>query len=368
MRVIISGGGTGGHIYPALAIAEQLRESASQIRIFFVGSKDGLENSILANYDYEFLPIEVSGFSRKLSGETVRSVRRALTGLRQAWKIIKKIKPAIVIGTGGYVCGPVVLAAWLSGVKTCIQEQNAVPGVTNRILSNFANKIFLGNPAAGKYFARKKSVSVTGNPIRSDIITVDRHSAQKKLGLNQGITTILVSGGSRGAMSINNAMLNVHERLCRCPDVQVLHITGESGYESVVAELSQSAREAKNIKIVPYMDEMPLALAAADLAVFRAGALGMSELAARGIPSILIPYPYATDNHQECNARSFERENAAILVRDRELTGDSLYSLIDILLKDKNRLSGMADAVKKLGRPDAAKKIAADILTMIAAG
>jgi UDP-N-acetylglucosamine--N-acetylmuramyl-(pentapeptide) pyrophosphoryl-undecaprenol N-acetylglucosamine transferase len=256
----------------------------------------------------------------------------------------------------------------MSGVKTCIQEQNAMPGVTNRILSKFANRIFLGSPAAGKYFSQKKHVCVTGNPIRSDIMAVDRYSALKKLGLAPGKTTIIVSGGSRGAMSINNAMLNVHERICRQPEVQLLHITGESGYESVIAELSQSAREAKNIKITPYMSQMPLALAVADLAVFRAGAIGMSELAARGVPSILIPYPHATNNHQECNARVFERENAAILVRDRELTGESLYSLIDILLKDKKRLSGMAAAVKKLGKPDAAKTIADDILTMIGHG
>ena len=364
MRIVIAGGGTGGHIYPALAIAEKLLEKKPSTRIVFVGTANGLEVSILSKFNYEYHSIEVSGFKRQFSLDNLYAVRRAAGALKDSLNIMKRVRPAVVIGTGGYVCGPVVLGAWLTGIKTCIQEQNAVPGVTNRLLARIANRIFLGSPAAGRYFSQKNRVIVTGNPIRSDILSADRREARMQLGLDPDKSTILVSGGSQGAMSINRAMLPVHEKLCRCKSVQVLHITGERWHDEVCGGLSCTALEADNIKIVPYLENMSLALAAADLAVFRAGAVGMSELAARGIPSILVPYPYATDNHQEHNARIFERENAAVLVRDGELTGENLSSLICILLKDHERLSSMADAAKRLGRPDAAEEIADGILEM----
>ena len=364
MQVIMSGGGTGGHIYPALAIAEQLKLQRPDTQITFVGTREGLENSILKNYDYNLLYIDVSGFKRSLSSETFTSAKKAFRGLLQSREIIKKIKPSVVIGTGGYVCGPVVTAAFLSGIKTCIQEQNAVPGVTNRMLGKLANRIFLGSEAAAKYFSFKNKVFVEGNPIRSDIMKATREQAQRELGLDPKKTTVLVSGGSRGAMSINNAMLYVDEKLADSSDVQIIHITGTTGYQSVIDELPESVKEAKNLKIVSYMKDMPLAMAATDFAVFRAGALGLAELAARGVPSILVPYPYATANHQEHNARYFEKQNAAIVVRDKELTGECLYGLINILLNDKERLAIMSEAAKSIGRPDAAEKIAENILSM----
>jgi UDP-N-acetylglucosamine--N-acetylmuramyl-(pentapeptide) pyrophosphoryl-undecaprenol N-acetylglucosamine transferase len=364
MRIIFSGGGTGGHVYPALALAEKLREREPDVSIAFIGTEDGMENSILTNYDYDFFSVKVSAFSRKPSVEIIKTLCRAFSGLKEARRLIKKLCPDIIVGTGGYVCGPVVLAGYLCGVKTCIQEQNAMPGLTNRILAGFVDKIFLGSPAAAKYFSRKSKVVISGNPIRAGIMAADHRLAQDILDLDPGKKTLLVSGGSRGAMSINQAMLCVHEKLAGSSAIQVLHITGEKGFEAFAGQLPAKVRAAENLKILPYMNDMPLALAAADLAVFRAGAIGLSELAARGVPSILVPYPYATANHQEHNARAFERENAAIVVRDRELTGDSLNSLINILLNDEDRLSGMAQAARKLGRPEAADRIVQEILDL----
>lgn len=364
MRVVISGGGTGGHIYPALAIADQLRLQCPDIEIVFVGTSNGLENSILKDYDYELLYIDVSGFKRSFSMDTFTSAKKAIRGLSQARGIIKKLKPSVVIGTGGYVCGPVVLAAFLSGVKTCIQEQNAVPGVTNRILGKFANRIFLGSEAATKCFSKNK-VFVEGNPIRADVMEAKRSLAQKVLGLDPEKLTLLVSGGSRGALSINNAMLYVNEQLAGSDNIQIIHVTGTDGYQGVLNELPGKVKEAGNIKLFSYMQDMPLALAAADLAVFRAGALGLAELAARGVPSILVPYPYATANHQEHNARYFEKENAAIVVRDKELAGENLCCLIKILTEDRERLSAMSKAASTIGRPDAAENIAKNILSML---
>ncbi len=364
MRIIISGGGTGGHIYPALAIAQEFQQAVPGAEIIFIGTEKGLENKILANYDYQFYHIEVSGFSRKLSKETLASARKAFKGLRQAVTLVKKIKPDLVIGTGGYVCGPVVLAAALCGIKTCIQEQNAVPGVTNKILAKFADRIFLGSPAAAVFFKNSKTV-VSGNPIRQEILGASREAAFASLALAPGKMTILVSGGSRGALSINNAMSYVNGKLGLRDDVQVVHITGQDTYAAVMDALPDSAKEADNIKIIPYMDDMAAALAAADLAVFRAGALGLAELAACGIPSVLVPYPYAAENHQEHNARAFEKEGAAIVVRDRELSGEGLLGLLEILLADKERLSNMAACAKMLGKSDAAQVIVENILSLL---
>ncbi len=365
MRIVISGGGTGGHIYPALAIAEELERVRPETEIIFVGSKKGMENGILAKYSYKVYQIGVSGFDRKLGFDTLFSAKNAVKGLQEAFNLIKKLKPDAVIGTGGYVCGPVVLAAALSGIKTCIQEQNAVPGVTNKILSRFAKRIYLGSPGAQDFLPKSKAIVLSGNPVRKDILSTDRLEGLSALQLDGGKLTVLISGGSRGAMSMNHAMLYVNDKLAGRADVQIVHITGKSGHGIVLEGLSVKAKKADNIKITPYLDDMPLALAVADLAVFRAGALGLAELAARGVPSILVPYPYAAANHQEHNARAFEKEGAAIVVRDKELTGEGLLGLIEILLADRQRLQQMADCAKKLGRPNAAEDIVADIIEMI---
>lgn len=362
MRIIISGGGTGGHIYPAVAIAQKLKRQVEDATIIFVGTKQGLENEILKNYPFPLKHIEVSGFERKLSLGTINSFFKVFKGFKQALEIVKDFKPDIVIGTGGYVCGPVVLAAALSGTKTFIQEQNAIPGVTNKLLGKFVKKIFLGSEAAAKYFTNKNKLIFTGNPIREDITTALRTEGYEKLGLKADKITILVSGGSRGALSINSAMLYVDDVLANKENIQILHVTGDLGYKSIINELSIQAKNADNINMVPYMKEMPLALAVADLAVFRAGAIGLSELAARGVPSILVPYPYATANHQEHNARAFEEQNAAIVIKDKDLTGEKLYQTILSLIEDKEKLDMMAKQAKLLGRPNATEKIVENIL------
>ncbi len=365
MNIVIAGGGTGGHIYPALAIAQQLKNIDKNIKISFIGTKQGLEYEILKNYDYDFYDIKVSGFERRLSFETIKSIKLAFVGLKQSYDLIKKLKPDIVLGTGGYVCGPVVLAAFLQGVKTCIQEQNAVAGVTNKILAKFAKRIYLGNKEAKDSLGNSSKILVTGNPIRDDIGKIDRKAAQDKLGLDYKKTTILVSGGSRGAMSINNAMLYVNQKLACRSDIQILHITGKATYDNIIKHLPSIVKDADNIRILPYMDNMPIALAATDLAISRAGAIALAEIAACSIASILVPYPYATANHQEHNAKSFEKENAAIVILDKDLTGEKLLATIISLLDDEDKLVKMSNAAKKIACPKAAKIIADDILANI---
>jgi len=365
VKVILSGGGTGGHIYPALTIADQIKKLHSEAEIIFVGTKQGLEKDIIPRYGYPLRFIEVAGFKRSLSLDTLRSVGKLFEGLYDAYQVIKKEKPDLVIGTGGYVCGPVVYMAALHNIPCCIQEQNAMPGVTNKILSRYVQKVFLGYKEAGKYFHGKADLVYTGNPIRTEILEHERKAALAELGLDSNKKTVLVSGGSRGARSINKAMLEAELALSDRQEVQVLHATGDVNYEQYMAEIKKRGGVGANIIIKPYLHNMPVALAAADLAVFRAGAIGLAELMAKGVPSILVPYPYATANHQEFNARAVEAKGAAKVILDKELNGESVLEAIEHLLLHHKDLEKMQAAAKSLGKPQAAENIAKQALALI---
>lgn len=365
MKVILTGGGTGGHIYPALTIADQIRKLEPDAEIIFVGTRHGLEKDIIPRYGYPLKFIEVAGFRRSLSFDTLRSVYKLFEGLYDAYHIIKAEKPDLVIGTGGYVCGPVVFTAALRGIPCCIQEQNAMPGVTNKILSRFVKKVFLGYKEAGKYFPGRAELIYSGNPIRTEILEHRRGESLKELGLSADMQTVLVSGGSRGARSINSAMLDAEIALSGRHDVQVLHATGSANYEQYMKEVNKRGGVKSNIVIKPYLHNMPSALAAADIAVFRAGAIGLAELMAKGIPSVLVPYPYATANHQEFNARAVEAKGAAKVILDRNMSGEMLLEVIEHLLLHQDELKKMRKAAVQLGRPEAAETIARGALALI---
>ena len=365
MKVILSGGGTGGHIYPALTIADEIKKQNPQAEIVFAGTQAGLEKDIIPRYGYPLKFIEVAGFKRSLSLDTLRSAYKLCKGLIDAYRLIDKERPDLVIGTGGYVCGPVVFMAARKGIPCCIQEQNAMPGVTNKILSHFVRKVFLGYQEGAKYFKGDAILEFTGNPIRTEILEHTKAEAVQELGLDPEKKTILVSGGSRGARSINKAMLEAELQLSGRHDVQVLHATGAANYDSYMQELKQRGGVEENIIVKPYLHNMPVALAAADLAVFRAGAIGLAELMAKGIPSVLVPYPYATANHQEFNARAVEAAGAAKVIIDRELTGEKLLEEIERLLLHPEELDEMQSAAKNLGKPAAAADIAARALALL---
>lgn len=366
MKVILSGGGTGGHIYPALTIADQIKKLQPDAEIIFVGTQEGLEKDIVPRSGYPLKFIEVAGFKRSISLDTLRSIYKLFRGLLDARRIIAEEKPDLVIGTGGYVCGPIVFMAARKGIPCCIQEQNAMPGVTNKILASYVKKVFLGYKEAEKYFAGKGAdLEYTGNPIRTEILDRDKAKAYEELGLDPNKITILVSGGSRGARSINNAMQDVELALSKRSEIQVLHATGEANYEQYMAQLKKKGELGENIIVKPYLHNMPTALAIADLAVFRAGAIGLAELMAKGIPSILVPYPYATANHQEFNARAVEAKGAAKVIVDKELNADRILEIIEQMLLHENELKDMAAAAKKLGKPSAAENIAKQALALL---
>jgi UDP-N-acetylglucosamine--N-acetylmuramyl-(pentapeptide) pyrophosphoryl-undecaprenol N-acetylglucosamine transferase len=362
MKIIISGGGTGGHIYPALTIARAISD-IQPADILFVGTRQGLEADIVPKEGFPFATVDAGGLERRLTWGNLRALGRTVVGLFESFALLRRFRPDIVIGTGGYVCGPVLLAAGLLGIPALIQEQNVIPGVTNRILARFVAKIAAGyDEAAPNFGVNRDKVVVTGNPVRREILTATRAEGLQALGLAPDRLTLLVAGGSRGARSINTAMADVHARFAGRPGIQILHATGSGEYNNIVGLLGQRGidpAKTGNISIVPYLYNMPHALAAADLALFRAGAVGLAELAVRGIPSVLIPYPYAAENHQEFNARVLERRGAAVVIRDADLSGGLLADTLETLLGDPARLGAMAAASRALGRPGAAAAIAA---------
>lgn len=356
----MTGGGTGGHIYPALAIARGLQNRFPGIEILYVGTNRGLEADIVPKAHFPFRAITVSGLERKLALSNLKVLWQAFEGYREAAQIIKEFKPNVVIGTGGYVCGPVVLAAARRGIPTLIHEQNAFPGVTNKLLARFVDQVTVTFEDSVRYFSNKAKVTLTGLPVRPEIIQAQREGAQREFKLDPGKLTLLVFGGSRGARRINQAMLDTLEKFGNDPRLQILHATGQVGYEEFCQEVAQRGMNVDkydNIIIKPYLYNMHEALAAADLVVSRAGAATLAELTVLGLPSILIPYPYAAENHQEHNARALAERGAAVLIKDADLTGPKLIEALTELLEKRDRLKEMSESSRQLGRPQALEDI-----------
>lgn len=364
MRYLIAGGGTGGHIYPALAIAGALRSLDEAAEFLFVGTGHGLEADLVPRAGYQLEKIELYGFQRRLSLRNIKNVFLLGRSLWQVRRVLREYRPDVVVGTGGYVCGPVVAQAARSGIPTLIQEQNALAGITNRILGRLVDVVALGYAeAAASFSGRKARLVVTGNPVRPDLLLAEREEACRFFGFRTDLPVILITGGSQGARSINQAALTLHIH-CRKENkpVQILHITGQTDYNDIIRALDLAKigmnRPDSMLKVLPYVHEMPKALAAASLAISRAGAIALAELSLCGLPSILIPYPHAAENHQEINARSLESKGAAIVVRDAELSGEWLFEIVSRLLGDPGLLQTMGTAAAQAAHPAATMTIA----------
>ncbi|MFW6389769.1 MAG: undecaprenyldiphospho-muramoylpentapeptide beta-N-acetylglucosaminyltransferase [Halanaerobiales bacterium] len=360
MKAIISGGGTGGHIYPALAIAKTLKEKGWDI--LYLGSKGGLEGEIVPQAGLDYQEISVAPLSRKLSPKLLSAFFKTSLGLVQARKIIKTFKADVVLGTGGYVAGPVVLAASFMNIPTVIHEQNVYPGLTNKLLAKRVDLIALNFADAKKYFpARvKASYKVTGNPIRNVILETSRSKGFQKFSLNPKKKTILVFGGSQGAMSINDAMIDVYKYYARKKSIQIIHSTGKKNYQKYIEKLSSQGINIDNYdnyKIMPYLNKIEYAYAVADLIIARAGATGIAEITAKGIPAILVPYPHAAENHQEYNARTLEKNNAAKVILDQDLNGEILLEELKRLLGEEEILKFMSLNSKKIAHTNARELI-----------
>lgn len=358
LRIIIAGGGTGGHLFPALALAEEIKAMDASTEIIFVGTRRGLEAKLVPARGYRLEFLDVLGLKKKTKLEKAKSFVKAIISTFEALKMMRRLRPDGVMGSGGYSSGPAVLAAGLLGIKTAILEQNALPGLTNRILGRIAGRIYIAFEEAGRFFPPARTV-FSGNPVRKDILGIKDDIVGKKTKFS-----LLVFGGSQGATAINAAFLDTAEYLTDIWDgLRVIHQTGRDGFEKTSEAYK---RKGINVEIHDFIDDMAGAYAGCDLVVCRAGATSIAEITALGIPAILIPYPFSADGHQEINAASLVKKGAAIMIRQDELTGNVLGSLIRRLFINPIELRKMREGMKKIGRPEASKAIASDYLGFLA--
>lgn len=358
MRVLITGGGTGGHINPALAIAQKIKEVNNDNEILYVGTKEGMESDLVPKQGFDFKTVDARFLQRKLSIENMITLAISAKGVIQSMGIIRDFKPDIVVGTGGYVCGPVVLAAAIKGIPTMIHEQNVFPGITNRLLSKFVNKIAISFEEAGKYFKQKDKLVLVGNPVRKEIVEANREESRKKYKLKNDEIFIYSFGGSGGQKSLNDAIIDVIKNIKNREKIKLLHVTGKRLKDDFNEALKLNNLEIpSNVTVVDYMYDAPAALSASDLVIGSAGAITIAEITKIGIPSILIPKTYTAENHQEYNARALEKKGAAIVILESELEDKKLISTIDKIISDSNELPAMSLNSKKLGELDAEEEI-----------
>ncbi len=361
-KILIATGGTGGHINPALGTAGYIKEKYPSAEIVFVGTADKMESKLVPQAGYKLRTIEISGFWRSFSPSAIKhnlgTLSKLLKSSSQAKKIIKDFKPDLVIGFGGYVSGPVLRMAAKMGIPTAIHEQNAFPGVTNKALAGKVDRVMLTAIQAEKYIKSKNPCVLTGLPIRGDILKGDRDFARAELGLADDKPLILSMGGSLGAKPVNDAIMNLILNKYSDNDCVFLHATGKNS-DAFKAELEEKGVDlAKNphIKIVEYID-IPKCLPAADLVIGRSGASTLSELQALGKPSILIPSPYVTENHQFHNAMALVENGAAVVLEEKDLTAESITEKVNELIHNRAKLENIGKCAKNMAVVDATARI-----------
>ncbi len=369
MRVLIAAGGTGGHVNPALAVAGAVKKAMPGAEILFVGRKDGIEYGLVNAAGYSFAHINVHGFQRRLTLENIRRNIAALFALAfsgfRARKILKDFAPDVCIGTGGYVSGPVIREAAKKGIPAAIHEQNAFPGVTNKLLAKKVDVIFAASPAAAQRLGQKEKTLIVGNPVRSAIFEADRGACKAALGAG-GRPVLLSFGGSLGAAPLNRAVAELAAWHLAHENYLHIHATGAAGKEEFCALMNKFCiAPGPNFTVQEYIEDMPSALAAADLVICRAGALTISELAAAGRAAVLVPSPYVSENHQYHNAKEVVDAGAAIMLEEKNLTGAALVSIADELFTNRSRLTQMENAAKALATPASATIIAEKLFEMV---
>lgn len=346
MRVILSGGGTGGHINPALSIGGYIRNVEKDSEILFVGTKRGLESTLVPRENFPIEYVDVEGLKTSLSFKNIKSLVKFARAISQCKKIIKNFKPDIVIGTGGYVCAPVVYAANALGIPTIIHEQNVFPGSAIKFLSKKSSVTAISFDESRKYLSGAKEILTVGNPIRPAILEVDRNESRKKLGLTNE-KFIVAFGGSLGAKKINDVVTNYILEL-NDDSIRVCFATGSRDYDRVMERLGSKLKTSKNIDVRKYIHNMDEILSAADLVISRSGAMTVSELCVLGRPSVLIPSPNVTHNHQEYNARALSDVGAARIILEKDFDTESLKREIDSCLESDFSLSSMSEKAEGL--------------------
>ena len=360
VRILITGGGTGGHVYPGLAVAEQLRRLAPDADIRFVGTRRGLEATLVPRAGWPFTAVAASGFRGLGLVARVRFLVNFALGGVLSLALLLRWRPAVVLGTGGYVSAPVIAAARALGIACAVQEQNAIPGSVNRLVGRRARRVYLGFAGASRWFPAGRCVA-TGNPVRGAMAAAA--AAVPPTGDRGAGRHVLVFGGSGGAATLNRAVSQAAAGWDAQTDLTMLIQTGPREHAAVAAAVAAAAPRGA-LKVVPYIDDMATELARADLVVCRAGAMTLAELHCLGKPAVLVPFPHATDDHQLRNARDCEEAGAAVVLTDDACDGAGLAVAVARLLRDPARLAALGQAARRLARPQAAAVIAGDLLAL----
>lgn len=349
MKVIISAGGTGGHIYPALAIINKIKEEEPNSEFLYIGTTNRMEKDLIPSLGYRYEALEVSGFKRKLSLDNIKTVTNFINAIKKAKRIIKDFEPDIVIGCGGYVTAPVIYAAKKLGKKTFIHEQNSVVGLANKFLSKYADKVGVSFESTIKEFPEGKAV-LTGNPCSEKALSIKK-TTKESLEIDKTKKLILIVMGSLGSKTVNDKIISFIDKF-KDKKYTVMFVTGTTYYESI-----KDITVPNNVKILPFIYEMPSVMKITDLMVTRAGASTMSEITALEVPAIFIPSPFVTNNHQYKNAMDLVNNKAGIILEEKDLEGDTLIKLIDETLNDKEKLIEIKKNLKKLGIKDSSTRI-----------
>lgn len=360
IRVLMAAGGTGGHVYPAIAIADAVRKINPQAELLFVGTRDRMEWQAVPKSGYQIKSVWISGFHRRLTAQNLLFPFKLITSVIQSLTILKSFKPDVVVACGGFAAGPVGWVAAKLKIPVVIQEQNSFPGVTNRMLAKYASAIFTAFDEAKTYFPPEK-VQLTGNPVRSQLETSDRESALTHFGFSDDIPVLLILGGSGGAKAVNDAMLQALPDLHDNPGLQIIWQCGERYLDELKNRVDTN--KFSRLRLVDFIDDMPSAYGAADLVITRAGASTCSELMMVGQPAVFIPSPNVAGDHQSKNAASMVHANAAKLLQEHELNAQFLETVRELIF-NSDELNRMSRQMKKLAKPGAADTIATEIFTI----
>lgn len=349
-KFLFAGGGTGGHLFPAVAVAEKIRVLLPEADILFVGSKSRIESAVVPKLGFKFKSIWIKGFTRRISADNLLFPLKLLVSLIQSIIINLKFRPSVAVGTGGYVAGPAIWSSSLVGAKIILIEQNSYPGVTTKLLQNYADEIHLSYEDSKKYFRNERKLFMTGNPVRENLVRINKFNSLQKFGLNPQKKTLLILGGSLGASSINSVVASNIKSLTDL-NIQVIWQTGKAYYEKYKNLSSEM------VWISAFIENMNDAYSACDLVLTRAGATSIAEILFLGVPAILVPSPNVAENHQFYNAKSLADNGAAVLLKDKELNEKFISEVKSNVLND-SRLLEMSRIAKQLSKPDATSVIA----------
>jgi UDP-N-acetylglucosamine--N-acetylmuramyl-(pentapeptide) pyrophosphoryl-undecaprenol N-acetylglucosamine transferase len=372
MKFLFTCGGTAGHINPAVGVAQRLREILPDCEVLFIGAAGRMETELVPREGFEIKTITIDNISREISLDGLRhnlkTAKCVVTAISEAKKIIRDFAPDVVIGTGGYVCYPVLRAAHSLGIPTVVHESNAVPGLTTKMLSGVSDRILVGFEESRQYYKHPERVVVTGTPVRQAFRDCNKKTAREKLGIDPDKPLVVSVWGSLGAAFMNKTMVGFIEKAKGDPFFALIHSAGKGGYKTMLEELERKGISncAQNgLEVREYIYDMPLVMAAADLVMCRSGASTLSELAVLGKPSILVPSPNVTNNHQEKNARVLEKAGAAVLIPECDITPDKLLGSVSLLLSRPETLAAMSEQMKQIGFEDATERIADIILGLV---